>query len=139
VSSQYQELLETQKRKLKKAIEHLEYSYQKVLKLSEDAALLDEEGLETWESFAARFARVTELFLVQYLRTCVLITDPGFSGSLRDFINQGEKLHFIDNAQSWLAIRELRNITAHDYSEKDLTAFFRRLKQECPRLLQIKL
>lgn len=133
----YQKLLETQQRKLKKALQHLQYSYNKVVNLPDEIKNLDEESLETWESFAARFSRASEIFLTQYLRTIVLMNDPGFIGSLRDFINQGEKLGIIDDAKAWIAIRELRNITAHNYSEKDLSNFFKLLKKECPRLLKI--
>jgi len=133
----YQKLLETQQRKLKKALRHLQYSYNKVINLPNEIKKLDEESLETWESFAARFSRVSKIFLTQHLRTTILMNDPGFTGSLRDFINQGEKLGIIDDAKTWIAIRELRNITAHNYSEKDLSNFFKLLKQECPRSLKI--
>lgn len=132
------EQLLIQKRKLTKALEHLAYSYNKVIKLSENVVELSEESLETWESFAARFSRVSDMFLTRYLHTVILINDPGFTGTLRDYLNQAEKLNLIDNTDSWMAIRELRNISAHDYSEKDLSAFFIRLKKECPRLLAIK-
>lgn len=131
-------LLTTQRRKLTKALTHLDYSFNKVRGLPYDTEKLDEESLETWESFSARFSRVSDIFLTRYLRTMILINDPGFSGSLRDFVNQAEKLGIVDNANAWMAIRELRNISAHDYSESDLTAFFERLLKECPRLLTIK-
>lgn len=132
------ELKKVQKRKLLKALSHLKYSYNKIQGLSVDANLLDDEALETWESFAARFSRVTDIFLTRYLRTRVLLSDPGFSGTLRDFVNQGEKLGVVDDAEPWLAIRELRNISAHDYTEDDLSAFFERLMKECPRLLSLE-
>jgi hypothetical protein len=131
-------LQETQVRKLLKALKHLSYSYEKVKKLSTDVAELDDETLETWESFAARFSRVSDMFLTRYLRSKVLLTDPGFSGSLRDFLNQAEKLDMIEGADTWMSIRELRNISAHDYSEQDLSAFFNRLLEECPSLLAIQ-
>jgi hypothetical protein len=130
--------LDTQKRKLSKALEHLGYSYKKVLSLPCNIEKLDEESLETWESFSARFSRVSELFLARYLRTRILIDDPGFSGSFRDFVNQAEKLEIIENANSWMQIRELRNIAAHDYSEKDLAQFFDTLRKNCPQLLSIQ-
>jgi hypothetical protein len=133
----YEKLSLIQERKLQKALQHLQYSYNKILNLSEQVASLDDESLEIWESFAARFSRVTEIFLSQYLRSLVLLDDPGFSGSLRDFLNQGEKLGIISDVQAWMNIRELRNITAHDYSEDDLSNFFSLLKQECPRLLNL--
>lgn len=66
------------------------------------------------------------------------MNDPGFSGSVRDIVNQAEKFSLIDHAEAWMAIRELRNIAAHDYSEQDLALYFKRLRMECPRLLAIK-
>lgn len=59
--------LSDQKRKLLKALAHLEYSYKKIIELPEEINQLDEEGLETWESFAARFCRVSEIFLTRYI------------------------------------------------------------------------
>jgi hypothetical protein len=134
----YEMLLDTYRQKLKKSLAHLEYSYKKIVSLTPDPKKLDDESLEVWESFAARFSRVADMFLLRYLRAQILKNDPGFSGSLRDFVNQGEKLGLLD-AAAWMDIRELRNITVHDYTEEELAFFFQRLKQECSRLLAIKL
>lgn len=136
--SSIDQLRAIQKRKLEKALSHLEYSYNKVKQLPSNVDRLDNETLETWESFSARFSRVSDLFLSRYLRSTVLVNDPGFSGSLRDFVNQAEKLNVIDDANAWMEIRELRNISAHDYSENDLSEFFKRLIIECPKLLSIR-
>lgn len=137
--SNYEALLTVQRRQLSKAIIHLEYSYKKIQNLPFNPDMLNEETMETWESFAARFSRVADMFLMRYLRTQIMSSDPGFSGSMRDFVNQGEKLGFLDDASAWMNIRELRNVVAHDYSEEELAYFFERLKKECPRLLAIKL
>lgn len=134
----YDDILENQKNKLLKAIQHLEYSYNKVLKLPVEISELDEESLETWESFAARFCRVSDIFLAKYLKTTVLLNDPGFTGTLRDFMNQAEKIRLIEDVEAWMAIRELRNISAHDYTDKDLALFFKKLREETPQLLAIK-
>lgn len=131
-------LVEDYRRKLLKALKHLEYSYQKIQKLPHDVTQLDEETLETWESFSARFSRVADLFLTKYVRAKVLEDDPGYEGSVRDFVNQGEKLGIVDNADTWMDIRELRNISAHDYTEEDLSQFFKQIKNYAPRLLQVK-
>lgn len=135
----YNALLNEYQRKLEKALEHLKYSYNKVQHLFTDTTKMDDETLETWESFAVRFARVADLFLTKYIRTKILIEDPGFSGTFRDFVNQAEKLGLLNDVTSWMAIRELRNTTAHEYSEEDLSALFERLRKECPRLISIKL
>lgn len=121
-----------------KALDYLEYSYHKVLPLSNKVSELDAESLEVWESFAARFSRVSDIFLTRYLCTCILLNDPGFNGTLRDFLNQAEKIGIIENADIWLGIRELRNITAYDYTEEDLGQFFQTLRRECPKLLAIR-
>ncbi len=134
----YNNLLATSHQKLLKALTHLEYSYRKIKDLPTDAAQLSEESLEIWESFAVRFARVSDIFLTRFIRAYVLSNDPGFEGILRDFVNQGEKLGLIDDARAWMSIRELRNITAHDYSENDLGHFFARIRLEAPRLLNIR-
>lgn len=126
------------KRKLLKAISHLEYSYNKICSLSENISEADEEALETWESFAARFSRVTDIFLKSYLRIIVLEDDPGYQGSFRDFINQGEKLRLINNADDWMFIRGLRNISAHEYTEEEIGLFYKSMKTECPKLIEIK-
>jgi len=134
----FDQQLQQTKTQLLKAIGHLDYSYKKVLTLSEEVDQLDEEGLEVWESFAARFSRVSDIFIVKYLRTVVMINDPGFRGSVRDFINQGEKLGLIDDANVWMRIRGLHNISAHEYAEEDLAPFLRELREHCSRLLSLK-
>ena len=125
-------------KKLKKALGHLRYSHKKILRLPTAPSKLDEEQLETWESFSARFARVVDLFLTKYLRAVVLQDDPGFDGSLRDFVNQAEKIGLISSARRWMAIRELRNITAHEYAEEDLSGYFKQTRSLAGDLLRIE-
>ena len=132
------DFLKEQRNKLLKAIAHLEYSYKKIQLIESDTSKMDDEDLETWESFSARFCRVSDIFLAKYVRTFVLAQDPGLIGSFRDFLNQAEKLNLLDNVELWMSIRELRNISAHDYTDKDLALFFKRLQQEAPRLIELK-
>lgn len=134
----YEQILEVRKRQLFKALDRLSYSYQKVKNLSLAVEAFDDETLETWESFSARFARASDIFLSQYLRTYVLISDSGFQGTMRDFLNAAEKFGLIEDAKVWMEIRELRNISAHEYTEEDLAAVFKRLLIECPKLLNIR-
>jgi hypothetical protein len=133
-----EQLLVLRKRHLNKALERLDNSFNKVKNLSADVDKLDDETLEIWESFSARFARASDIFLSQYLRTYVLLTDKGFQGTMRDFLNTGEKLGIIDDAQAWMNIRELRNVFAHEYTEDELSNLFKRLLKECPRVLKLK-
>ena len=136
--SQLEALLSNQSNQLVKALDHLAFSYQKVQKLPSKSSELDNETLETWESFSARFSRVAEIFLIRYLKTRVLLEDRGFRGTLRDFLNQAEKMNLIDDAEQWMQVRELRNITAHEYNDQDLTGYFQKLLAEAPKLLAIR-
>jgi hypothetical protein len=130
------ELLSQYAKKTLKALERLEYSHKKVLPLPTRA--LDDELLETWESYTSRFARVVDIFLTKYLKARTLIEDPAFEGTLRDYCNMGERLKILDSAESWMSLRELRNATAHEYEEEDLSGFFERLRTEAPRVLKIR-
>jgi len=136
--NKYKKLQETYKENLLKAIKHLQYSYEKLQNNKIVPTANDEEVLETWESFTARFARVVDIFLTKYIRAFILNIDPGFEGSLRDFVNQAEKLMLIDNARSWMAFREYRNTTAHEYQGEDLEHFFEAVFKAAPTVIAIK-
>jgi len=130
-------LLDSYKRKISKSLDHLKYSFEKAQKLSPGPNLSDEE-LETWESFAARLSRSVDLFLTKFIRFRIKQEDAGFDGSLRDYCNLAEKLGFIDSADSWMALRELRNSNVHDYEEDDLIKFHENLLLQAPRVLSIR-
>lgn len=122
---------------LRKAIGHLEYSMKKIVLLPTNPAELDDESLETWESFSSRFSRVVDLYLTKYVRCMVLLDDPGFRGTVRDFANQGEKMGIVNDAALWMQARELRNIEAHSYSD-ELQVFLDKLRNQAPLLLRLK-
>ena len=129
------ELLETYQKTLQKALKHLEYSYNKIHTLPIEAPL-DEEKLEILESFIARMARVSDIFMTKYLRLVISFEDPAFEGSVRDICNFAEKLNIIDSADLWIEIRNIRNATAHEYEEEDLIKFLQRSQQLCPIVLK---
>ncbi len=119
-------------RKTKNALTHLSYSKDQVQSIGTNAELLSESELAEWEAFAARLAKVIDLFLTKYIKAKVIESDPAFDGSLRDQLNLAEKRNLIIDADRWVALRGLRNQTAHDYEEKDLSAFFKRIRDEAP-------
>jgi len=128
-------LLEDYKRKLRKALDHLEYSSKKIQKFSLDHQLGEEE-LETMESYTARMSRVSDIFVTKYLRLLISYEDPAFEGSVRDICNFAEKMRIIDKADTWLEIRSIRNTTAHEYEEADLLKFWQRSKQLGPIVIK---
>lgn len=123
--------------KLKKSLRHLSYSYAKVQKLSAAVAQMDDETLETWESFTARFSRTVDLFLTKYLRAVVLKEDPGFSGTIRDYADYGEKLGLIDSSDQWMEFRGFRNVIVHEYEDEDLQKNLEDLRRLAPIVLSI--
>ncbi len=134
----YSKILQDVQSKLEKSLGHLEFSYNKILKLTDDVSQMDDETMETWESFAARFGRTADIFITRYIRTVILASDPGYEGSVRDYLNKAEKIGLINEAVVWLKIRELRNVAVHDYNSKNLTLIYQQLKELCPLLLNLK-
>ena len=134
----FKPLLSDIKAKLLTSIKHLEFSYHKVLHMSSNVLEMDDETMETWESFSARFSRTSDVFLSRLLRTVILSGDPGFEGTLRDYVNKAEKLGLIEDAAVWMEIRELRNVTAHDYNETKLSQIYERIRELAPTLIALK-
>lgn len=134
----YQAILNETSGKLLKALDHLEYSYKKVQTLPDDLSSMDDEQMETWESFSSRFSRVSDIFIKQYLRAKVAIEEPGFKGTTRDYLNQAEKLSLIEDAQQWVHIRELGCVEDQEFENETLTNFFKTIKDKCPILLSIR-
>lgn len=64
--------------------------------------------------------------------------DPGFTCTMRDQINLGEKMGLIDNSETWMKIRGLRNISVHEYNELELDQYFKHLLTVSPSLLATK-
>lgn len=124
--------------KVLKALSRLEYSYNKVKKLPINADAFDEETLEVWEGFTARFSRAVDLFLAKYLKACVLADDPGFQGSLRDFVDFGEKLGLVDSADKWMNLRGFRNLIAMNTKKKDWRKFLLTCAKSLPMYLPLK-
>ena len=126
--------LEIYKNDLSAAITPLEYSFKKV----EKSGLPDEndfELLETWESFSARFSRLSDIFLKKFLRASVMFEEPGFRGSLMDHLNIGEKLGLLSDANRWWVIRSIRNKVVHDYSFEELSEFLNEIYRQCSFLI----
>lgn len=132
------ELLRAHAVKLRKALGRLRTSLLKVAPLDTNVEKLNDADLESWESFTARFGRATDLFVARFLRTWVLEREPGFRGFLRDYLDQAEKGGLIDSAQNWVEIRELRNSSAHEYADEELSRILAAIRDHAPRVLALE-
>lgn len=134
----YQKIIENHKKSILKSLSYLKYSYGKVQKLSGKLADSDPETLEIWEGFVARFARVSDIFVMKYLKSRILKENPAFRGTVRDLLNEAEKLNLIDTAEQWLHIRDLRNKATHDYTEEEFETYLEEIKKLTPIVLAIE-
>jgi hypothetical protein len=133
-----EKLIQSEKTKVQKALNHLNYSLKKIEALGTDInldVLEDLEKLEVWESFTSRFSRLSDIVSKKLIRSLVLKGDPSFRGSLIDFLNVAEKLGYISSTNRWWAIRSLRNKEAHEYTDEDLIHFFQSIKNESSFLI----
>ncbi len=122
------------KNKLLKAIARLESSIQRLPSIKNSIDDFTDEELGLYEEFMSRFGRLSDIFLSQYIRTQVKKSDPAFRGSFKDFLDQAEKLSYIDSSEEWYKIRELRNRQAHEYEDKDLIGLFKDTLNQVDRL-----
>jgi len=123
---------------LTKSLQHLEYSFHKIQKQDPQFQGSDEESLETFESFAARFSRSSDIFCSHYLRALALEQDPGFRGTFIDLLNLAEKMSWIESAKTWFRIRELRNVAAHEYTSDELKKLYVEMASLTPTILKIQ-
>ena len=121
---------------LAKSKSHLQYSFNKVQNIS-FAGDFDEEQLETLESFSSRFARFSDIVISKYFRLLIKEKDPAFRGSVIDALNLAEKYGWIDSAQTWRRIRELRNVAAHEYEAENYKKLYQELVNLTPTLLKV--
>ncbi|MBP9707248.1 MAG: nucleotidyltransferase substrate binding protein [Oligoflexales bacterium] len=128
----YDSLLKMFESEIRSSLGYLEHSHNKIQALSTDPSKLNADTLETWESYVARFARVTDIFLSKYIRSYILHLDPAFRAELRDFVDKAEKNNLISSADRWMEVRELRNKTAHEYSRSELKRTFESVKDVVP-------
>ena len=125
-------------RKLGKALARFEASFHRLPPLKATVDDYTDEELGSYDEFMSRFARLTDIFLSQYIRARLQIGDPAFRGSLLDSLNLAEKLGLIDSAKAWYDIRELRNRQAHEYEEDELLKLFKETKDQVPRITSIR-
>lgn len=123
--------------KIIKSLKYFEYTFNRVSKLNTNPKQLTDQEFETWDGFATRFSRTSDLFLSKYIKAAVLKDDPGFDGTFRDYLNRAEKLKLIDNTSDWLEIRSLRNVIVHDYSDDDLEIILKKMLSLSPLILDL--
>lgn len=91
---------------------------------------LDENQVRCIDQFIFRFSKLQDAIGTKIFRYVLEYLDEDTSSlPMRDILNLLERYHFIENAEEWGYIRELRNEIAHDYplSENDVVSVLNEL------------
>jgi hypothetical protein len=93
------------------------------------------EDMDKLELLSSRFSRLTDFMIQRIFRLIdeIELELPG--GTVRDIINRAEKKGLIENADSIIQARILRNRIAHEYVEKVMTEIFEETACLVPFLL----
>lgn len=119
---------------LEKAADILRYSYSKCIAIDLMDGI-DQNTLESFEALTSRFARLSDMLIQKVLRTIDMI-DLESSGTVRDRINRAEKKKVIDNADTLVEIRVLRNEIAHEYKSETVYVIFEKVLHLTPLLIK---
>lgn len=119
---------------LEKAADILRYSYSKCISIGLMDGI-DQNTLESFEALTSRFARLSDMLIQKVLRTIDMI-DLESSGTVRDRINRAEKKKVIENADTLVEIRVLRNEIAHEYKSETIYVIFEKVLHLTPLLLK---
>ena len=91
---------------------------------------LDENQSRCMDQFIFRFSKLQDAMGAKIFRYGLEYLDEDVSAlPMRDILNLLERYHFIDSADEWGYIRELRNEIAHDYPlmENDIVSVLNEL------------
>ncbi|MCM0719507.1 toxin-antitoxin system antitoxin subunit [Parabacteroides sp. W1-Q-101] len=101
---------------------------------------LDENQIRCMDQFIFRFSKLQDAMGAKIFRYVLEYLDEDVSAlPMRDILNLLERYHFIDSADEWGYIRELRNEIAHDYPlmENDIVSVLNELISKVPILKSI--
>ncbi len=96
----------------------------------------NEEQLIELEALTARFARLSDLLIQKIFKTINKL-DAEAPGTVRDRILQAEKKGIIQDADTVLEIRNVRNTIAHEYESIDVKEMFLFVFRHAPVLITI--
>lgn len=101
---------------------------------------LDENQIRCMDQFIFRFSKLQDAMGAKIFRYVLEYLDEDIvTLPMRDILNLLERYHFIDSADEWGYIRELRNEIAHDYPllENDIVSVLNELISKVPILKNI--
>ncbi|HUZ60528.1 MAG TPA: HepT-like ribonuclease domain-containing protein [Hanamia sp.] len=104
------------------AARHLNISFERCSGFIDSKEYTEEQLIEL-EALTARFARLSDLLIQKIFKTIDKL-DANSPGTVRDRIMQAEKKGLIEDADTLMEIRNVRNTIAHEYESIDLKEMF---------------
>ena len=134
MSNKLLDLLKEELKAVEEAAFILDYSYSncKKIGIKEEYSLHE---LDNFEAFTSRFARLSDI-LIQKLVRLIDKIELEEKGTVRDIINNAEKKGLIDNADTFVQIRIVRNDITHEYDPDSVKEIFKKVMDLTPHLLE---
>jgi hypothetical protein len=93
------------------------------------------ETEESLDALSSKFSRVSDIFTQKVLKTLIFVLRED-APTFLDRMNLCEKLGIIPSAEEIIAIRDLRNIIAHEYLSENLVEVYTEIIQLSDNLLK---
>ena len=133
-ASNLQNLLDLNWSLLKQALPSFERSLVKCRDL--DFSLpISFEAEESLDALSSKFSRVSDIFTQKVLKTFIFVLRED-APTFLDRMNLCEKLGIIPSAEELIAIRDLRNISAHEYLSENLVEIYMEIIELSDTLLK---
>ena len=125
------EILKENITNLNEALKWLDRSYAICSEL--DTFKLGAEGMDAFESFTSRFARVSDILFNKVFRS-IYYLENGENATWLDVIAFMEKKNIIEDFNNARIIKETRNDIVHEYTVEDLMELFNAVREQTPFL-----
>ena len=93
------------------------------------------ETEESLDALSSKFSRVSDIYTQKVIKTLLFLLRED-APTFLDRMNLCEKLGIISSAEELIAIRDLRNIIAHEYLSENLVEIYREIIQLSDNLMK---
>ena len=93
------------------------------------------ETEEALDALSSKFSRVSDIYTQKVIKTLLFLMRED-APTFLDRMNLCEKLGIISSAEELIAIRDLRNIIAHEYLSENLVEIYREIIQLSNNLIR---
>lgn len=93
------------------------------------------ETEESLDALSSKFSRVSDIYTQKVIKTLLFLLRED-APTFLDRMNLCEKLGIIPSAEELIAIRDLRNIIAHEYLSENLLEIYREIIQLSDNLMK---